>query len=114
MHGRRIAIFAGLVLATALNTAAAGDDDDSFHVTIHNDARQAVDLTLDGGFRCTAQPDSGCDWSPGAGSHTLDAYLGGRHFSVSFSFDAQDLEEGSNYFLCDIDENGFNGGSCRN
>jgi hypothetical protein len=94
--------------------AVVCDDDDSFHVTIHNDARQPVDFTLDGGFKCTAQPDNGCDWSPGAGSHTLDAYLGGKHFTVSFSFDAQDLEEGSNYFLCDIDENGFNGGSCRN
>jgi|SRR5882724_9383443 len=102
----------GFVMVCALSEPSRADDD-TFHVTIHNDAKQAADLTLDGGFKCTAQPDDGCSWSPGTGDHTLDAYIGGKHFSVSFHFDAEDIEEASNYFLCDIDENGFSGGSCR-
>lgn len=103
---RRI-VFASF-LAVAASAAAADEPGMTYSVKVDNLSDVAVTFRLDGANDCTAQPRATCSWDIAYGSHTLDAFSGGRHYTHDFELsDETELQ-----IHCGFDGNRFSGDSC--
>jgi len=102
---RRIASF---VFAACFARTAAADLNLTYSVRVDNVSDAAITLKLDGDKPCVAQPQGSCEWDIAYGAHTLDAYVGGKHYSHDF-----ELSDESDILVhCRFDGTGFSGDTC--
>jgi hypothetical protein len=104
---RRIVRFAaGLTVCFA--TTALADVDVVYAVRVDNNSAAEVIFKLDSASPCTAPPGGSCKWEINYGLHTLDAYVGEKHYSRTFELS----DESAALEYCKFDGTAFSGDSC--
>jgi hypothetical protein len=105
---RRILGLSVAVLMAGFAVTAAADVDVVYAVRVDNIGTADVMFKLDSASPCTAPPHGSCKWEINYGLHTLDAYVGDRHYSRTFELS----DESAALEYCKFDGTAFSGDSC--
>lgn len=106
MHRIVKLVAAGLMAGFAVSAFA--DVDVVYAVRVDNTSAAAVTFKLDSASPCTAPPGGSCKWEIAYGLHTLDAYVGDKHYSRTFELS----DESAALEYCKFDGTAFTGDSC--
>ena len=101
-------IFLAMFLGVSASVAVADELGMTYSVKVDNLSDAAVTFKLDGAKPCVAQPRNTCSWDIAYGAHTLDAFVGGKHYSRDFELsDESDVQ-----IYCRFDGTKFSGDNC--
>lgn len=105
---RIISRFTCVAFLLSFAGAAAADLDVTYSVRVDNLSAATVIFKLDDAKPCTAESRASCTWDISYGSHHLDAYAAGKHYSRDFELsDESDIQ-----VRCKFDDKGFVEDSC--